>query len=270
LSGEALLIKAERDYTDTLPSLNLALDVTDDIVVRASAAKVMSRPNLGILTPGGGVSVSGNNRTANLGNPSIAPTRAKAYDVSFEWYFAPEALFSVALFYKDIESRAVGSTLTDVPFTGNPFGIPDTVAIAACGAQPNCAPDLPIWTFNTTVNGPGGDLKGFEISYQQPFTFLPGFWKNFGVILNYTGVESEITYVNGRADLTGLSKSAYNATIYFETERFGARVSGAYRDEYLTQVPGRDANELEGVAEVFTVDASARFSVTEKDRKSVV
>src|SRR5690606_25379201 len=90
LSGAAVLIKAERDYTDTLPSLNLALDVTDDTVVRASAAKGMSRPNLGILTPGGGVSVSGNNRTANLGNPSIAPTRAKAYDVSFEWYFAPE------------------------------------------------------------------------------------------------------------------------------------------------------------------------------------
>jgi len=264
LSGEALLIKAERDYTDTLPSLNLALDVTDDIVVRASAAKVMSRPNLGILTPGGGVSVSGNNRTANLGNPSIAPTRAKAYDVSFEWYFAPEALFSVALFYKDIESRAVGSTLTDVPFTGNPFGIPDTVAIAACGAQPNCAPELPNWTFNTTVNGPGGDLKGFEISYQQPFTFLPGFWSNFGVVLNYTGVDSEIEYANGLVeDLTGLSNSAYNATLYYETDRFGARVATAYRDKYLTNVPGRNGNDIEGTASVTTIDASARYSLTD-------
>jgi len=263
LSGDAVLIHADRKYSDTLPALNLALNVTDDFVVRFAAAKVMSRPGLGNVTPGGGVNVSGNNRVATLGNPNIDPTRAKAYDLSFEWYFAPESLLSLALFYKDIESRPVSISLTNQVFTNNPFGIPDSVAVAACGATPNCAPDLPIWTFNTTVNGPGGDLKGFEISYQQPFTFLPGFWKNFGVILNYTGVESEITYVNGRADLTGLSKSAYNATIYFETERFGARVSGAYRDEYLTQVPGRDANELEGVAEVFTVDASARFSVTE-------
>ncbi len=264
LSGEAVLIQAERDYTDTLPSLNLALDVTDDLVVRASAAKVMARPALGDLTPGGGVSVSGNNRTASLGNPHIAPTRAKAYDLSFEWYFAPESLLSLALFYKDIESRAVDSTLTDVPFTGNPFGIPDSVAIAACGAQPNCSPELANWTFNTTVNGPGGDLKGFEISYQQPFTFLPGFWSNFGVVLNYTGVDSEIEYEEGLTeDLTGLSNSAYNATLYYETDRFGARVATSYRDEFLTNVPGRNGNDIEGTAEVLTVDASARYSLND-------
>lgn len=263
LSGSAVLIGAEREYSDTLPALNLALNVTDDLVVRLGAAKVMSRPGLGNVTPGGGVNVSGNNRVATLGNPNIDPTRAKAYDLGVEWYFAPESMLSVAVFYKDIESRPVSISLTDQVFSTNPFGIPDSVAIAACGATPNCAPELPIWTFNTTTNGPGGDLKGFEISYQQPFTFLPGWLSNFGAILNYTGVESEITYANGKADLTGLSNSAYNITLYYETERFGARVSGAYRDEYLTQVPGRDANELEGVAEVFTVDASARFSVTE-------
>jgi iron complex outermembrane recepter protein len=264
LSGAAVLVEAERDYTDTLPSLNLALDVTDEFVVRASAAKVMSRPGLGVLTPGGTVTVSGNNRTANLGNPNIEPTRAKAYDMSFEWYFAPESLLSLALFYKDIESRATGSTLSDVPFTGNPFGIPDSVAIAACGAQPNCAPELANWTFNTTVNGPGGDLKGFEISYQQPFTFLPSFLSNFGVVLNYTGVESEIEYADGlKEDLVGLSNSAYNATLYYETERFGARVSAAYRDEFLTTVPGRNGNDVEGTAEVTTVDASARYSLTD-------
>lgn len=265
LSGQAVLIEAQRDYTDTLPSLNVALNVTDDIIVRAAAAKVMSRPNLGILTPGGNVSVSGNNRVATLGNPNIDPTRAKAYDLGVEWYFAPESLLSVALFYKDIDSRAVGVTITDVPFTGNPFGIPDSVAIAACGGQPNCAPELPIWTFNTTTNGPGGDLKGFEISYQQPFVFLPGFWSNFGVQLNYTGVDSKITYDAGlREDLVGLSRSAYNATLYYEVDRFGARVSAAYRDDYLTQVPGRNGNDLEGTHDVLQIDASARFNVNDR------
>ncbi len=263
LSGDAVLIRAEREYSDTLPSLNLALSLTDNLVMRLGAAKVMSRPGLGDVTPGGGVNVSGNNRVASLGNPNIDPTRAKAYDLGVEWYFAPESMLSVAVFYKDIESRPVSFSLSDQVFTGNPFGIPDSVAVAACGATPNCSPDLPIWTFNTTTNGPGGDLKGFEISYQQPFTFLPGAWSNFGAILNYTGVESEVTYANGKEDLTGLSNSAYNVTLYYETERFGARASGSYRDEYLTQVPGRNDNELEGVAEVFTVDASLRFSVNQ-------
>lgn len=264
LSGEAVLIEAQHDYTDTLPALNVALNVTDDFVIRAAAAKVMSRPQLGLVSPGGGVSVSGNNRVATLGNPNINPTRAKAYDLSFEWYFARESLLSLALFYKDIDSRPIAISLTNQTFTGNPFGIPDSVAIAACGSTPNCAPDLPIWTFNTNVNGPGGNLKGFEVSYQQPFTFLPGWASNFGAILNYTGVESKVEFVGGRTDLTGLSNSAYNATLYYETQRFGARVSAAYRDEFLTTVPGRDGNELEGTAEVMTIDASARFTVNDK------
>ena len=263
---------SERSYSDTLPSLNLALGVTDELILRASAAKVMSRPALGTLNPGVTVNVSGANRTANRGNPDIDPTRANAYDVSAEWYFAPESLLSVAFFYKDIESRPQTSTVSGQVFSDNPFGLPDEVATAACGSIANCSPALPIWSFTQTTNGEGGPLKGFEISYQQPFTFLPGFAKNFGVVLNYTGVDSEIDYMNtltgvqDTADLTGLSNSAYNATLYYETERFGARVSAAYRDEYLDPtngVPGRDGNNLEGVAETLTVDASARFSLNE-------
>ncbi|HKZ72713.1 MAG TPA: TonB-dependent receptor [Steroidobacteraceae bacterium] len=272
LSGSAVPITAEQKYSDTLPALNLALGVTDELIVRVGAAKLMSRPALGILNPGGTVNVAGNNRVATLGNPSIDPTRADAYDLGIEWYFARESLLAVALFYKDIESRPQGISLTNQVFTGNPFGIPDSVAVAACGSIANCAPELPIWTFNSTVNGEGGKLEGFEVSYQQPFTFLPGALQNFGVILNYTAVDSEIDYVNpqtnttDKADLTGLSNSAYNATLYYETQRFGARVSAAYRDEYLDPtagVPGRDGNNLEGVSETTTIDASARFSVTD-------
>ena len=263
---------AERSYSDTLPALNLALSVTDELILRLGAAKVMSRPALGIINPGVTVNVSGNNRTATAGNPFIDPTRADAYDLSAEWYFAPESLLSLALFYKEIDSRPVTSTVTGQVFSDNPFGLPDEVATAACGTIANCSPALPIWSFTETTNGEGGDLKGFEISYQQPFSFLPGFWKNFGVVLNYTGVESEIEYQNSLtgqldvADLTGLSESAYNATLYFENQRFGARVSAAYRDQYLdpvSGVPGRDGNNLEGVAETLNIDASARFTINE-------
>jgi TonB-dependent receptor len=272
LSGSPVLIVAQRDYADTLPSLNLALDLTDQMVLRFGAAKVMSRPALGTLTPGGTVNVSGNNRVATLGNPNIDPTRAKNYDLGFEWYFAKESLLALALFYKDIESRPQGLTATNQVFTGNPFGIPDSVAIAACGALPNCAPDLPIWTFNTTINGPGGNLKGFELSFQQPFTFLPGIWSNFGAIVNYTGVESSIKYIvpntttTQTTDLTGLSRKAYNATLYYETKRFGARVSAAYRAGYIDPnagVPGQNGNNLGGVKSTLTIDTSARYNVTD-------
>jgi TonB-dependent receptor len=275
-SGSPLLTTVERTYDDTLPSLNVALDVTDEFVIRASAAKVMVRPNgggqttgLGILAPGAAVGINGANKTVTAGNPLLDPYRAKAYDLSFEWYFAKDSLLSLALFMKDIDSFVQIIRSTD-SFSNNTLGLPDSVALAACGtAIPDPATCLAGWQFSVPTNTDGGDLKGFEISYQQPFSFLPGFWSHFGLILNYTGVESEIEYLSAtgavaaKDDLTGLSKSAYNATLYWENEKFSARVSAAYRDDFLTTVPGRNNNDVEGTIETFSIDASSTFTVND-------
>ncbi len=264
-SGSPLLVTVEHDYSDTLPSLNLVYDVSDSLLLRFGAAKVMTRPNLGNLNPGAAVSVSGNNRTVTAGNPQLEPFRAKAYDLAVEWYFAPESLLSAAIFYKDIESFV--QTIRETrPFTDNPLGLPDSVAVAACGAVAGCSPSSD-WQFNLPANTPGGDLKGFEISYQQPFSFLPGIWSNFGTVLNYTGVESEIDYLNATgavtatADLTGLSKRAYNATLYFDNKVFSARLAAAFRSDYLTTVPGRNGNDVEGTAETFNLDFSSSYTI---------
>jgi iron complex outermembrane receptor protein len=48
---------------------------------------------------------------------------------------------------------------------------------------------------NRKVNTPGGPLDGYEVNLQAPFSFLPGFWSNFGVLANYTHVKSKITYI---------------------------------------------------------------------------
>jgi iron complex outermembrane recepter protein len=275
-SGSPLLTTIERTYDNTLPSLNVAFDLTDQFVIRASAAKVMVRPNgggqtggLGILAPGAAVAIAGANKTVTAGNPLLDPYLAKAYDLSFEWYFAEDSLLSLALFQKDIDSFVQIIRSTD-SFSNNTLGLPDSVAIAACGtAIPNAAECLAGWQFSLPTNTNGGDLKGFEISYQQPFSFLPGFFSNFGVILNYTGVESEIEYLSAtgavaaKDDLTGLSKSAYNATLYWENKKFSARVSAAYRDEFLTTVPGRNNNDVEGTAETMSIDASSSFNVND-------
>ena len=266
-SGTPLLSTVERSYDNTLPSLNMVLEVTDEFLIRLGASKAMTRPPLGNLSPGSVVSVSGNNRTVTAGNPLLEPFESDNYDLGFEWYFAEESLVAVALFYKDIGSfiQTIRSTM---PFTGNPLGLPDSVAIAACGTTPGCTPDAP-WDFNLPANTPGGEVEGFEISYQQPFTFLPGAFSGFGLILNYTGVESDVQYLDATgavvttANLAGLSESAYNATIYFENDRFSARVSAAYRDEYLTTVPGRNGNDVEGTAETLNVDAAASFSLND-------
>jgi TonB-dependent receptor len=266
-AGAPLLATVDRDYSDVLPSLNVAFDISDEMVVRFGASKVMTRPNLGQLNPGAAVTVSGNNRTVTAGNPDLEPFRAKAFDLGWEWYFAPESLVSVALFYKDIDTFV--QTIRETrPFTDNPLGLPDSVATAACGAVAGCSASAS-WDFSLPSNTPGGDLKGFEVSYQQPFSFLPGAWSNFGAILNYTGVESEVDYLNATGavvastDLTGLSKKAFNATLYFDNKKFSARVSAAYRSDYLTTVPGRNSNDVEGTASTMNIDFQSTYVIND-------
>ncbi|HKX88956.1 MAG TPA: TonB-dependent receptor, partial [Sphingopyxis sp.] len=173
-SGTAVTV--ERSYEDWLPSMNLALFPHDDIIVRAAVAEVMTRPTLGNLTPGG--SVDGFNYRINYGNPFLDPFRATSYDLAFEWYFAPQSIFSVALFKKDIASFPVATT-TSGTFAST--GLPVSVIPPSSPASIN--PEGQLWTITSIGNGEGAKLKGIELSLQAPFKFLPGFLSNFGGIV---------------------------------------------------------------------------------------
>jgi iron complex outermembrane receptor protein len=273
VAGNLVYLPVERTYNDVLPSLNLVAEVTADFQIRASAAKVMSRPDLGSLNPGGAVSFAGNNKSVTSGNPALDPIRGKAYDLGFEWYFAKESLLSAAFFYKKIDSFVeTARTVADFSATG----LPTSVALAACQSNgvtdvANC---LQGWTISVPTNTPGGNLKGAELSYQQPFSFLPAPYNNFGTILNYTYVKSSIQYVNTNKNaidtrdfvensLLQLSKNAANATLYFDNGTWSARVSGAYRSPYLTNVPGQNLNDVEATKQTINVDFASSWNITE-------
>ncbi|MFN7281518.1 MAG: TonB-dependent receptor, partial [Brevundimonas sp.] len=87
-------------YEDTLPALNVSIEPVEDLIVRFAAAKVMARPALNQLTPGGSVAQGVADVTLTVGNPFLDPIRATNYDLSIEWYPYDEALFSFALFHK--------------------------------------------------------------------------------------------------------------------------------------------------------------------------
>lgn len=262
VAGVPQSITVVRDYSDTLPSLNLSWAVADDLLLRFGAAKVMARPGLGNLSPGVNITVSGSSRTVSGQNPLLEPFRATTYDLGLEWYFAEDALLSAAFFHKDIDSF-VQTTRATGTFDQNPFGLPASLRPATTSPQDS-------WEFTFPVNTPGGPLKGYELSYQQPFSALPGAWANFGILLNHTHVESTIDYLTAtgalaaRENLTGLSEDAWNATLYYEGERFSARVSLADRSDYLTTVPGRDGNNVEGTRGTRSIDASASYKLNDR------
>ena len=164
----------ERSYDDLLPSLNLAAEVMPDLQLRLSAASVMSRPPLSLLNPGGSISTV--SRGLTIGNPNLDPIRADTLDLAAEYYFGSGGLVSLGLFYKDIEST-VQVVRSLVPFSET--GLPPSILQ---GSQ--ATPD-DLFQVTRALNAEGGPLKGVEVNYQQPFTFLPGFLSNFGTLVNY-------------------------------------------------------------------------------------
>ncbi|HSD70681.1 MAG TPA: TonB-dependent receptor [Woeseiaceae bacterium] len=270
-------ISADVNYNDTLPSLNLVMELTDDLLLRFGYAEVIARPGMALLRPVASVSVAGSNRTVNGNNPGLGPTFADAYDLGIEWYFAEDSLLGLGVFRKDI-STFIQTIAQNIPYTST--GLPIQQAIDACNASafgygPDCNENLD-WNVNAPGNSPGGTLDGFEISYQQPFVFLPGIFSNFGAILNYTYVDAKIDYlgvvggvttvVRPDESLTDLSENTSNLTLYYEDERLHARVSVADRDDYLTNVPGRNGTYVERTRGTTNVDFSAGFQLTDSVR----
>jgi TonB-dependent receptor len=251
-------VTVDQEYSDTLPSGNLAITVAPDMIVRLAAAKVMSRPQLANLSPGGTISTTGN-LSITVGNPFLQPFRAKTYDASWEWYFAKTSFLGVGLFYKDIGTY-IQSLRTNIPY--NQTGLPISLL------PPNFTGEE-VFQVTTPVNTSGGPLKGYEINYQQALTMLPSYAKNLGVILNYTYVNSKINYLVSPTasttitdDLLNLSPKSWNATIYYDDGRLNARVAWAYREAFLTRVPGQNNNDVEGKNSTLNVDASLSYKIT--------
>ncbi|MGR4865099.1 TonB-dependent receptor [Caulobacter sp. LARHSG274] len=269
LTNTARPVSADNHYKDVLPSMNAAYEVADNMLVRIGAAKVMARPLLGNLAPSvtafstpttAGATTGG---TITLGNPKLQPFRATNYDLSFEWYFAPGALFSAAVFDKEISSfpqTVVSSGLLSTILTPEAIDQLRATQIPATGS-PSASQQAALIYINTQPydirqfrDAPGGYIRGIELNYQQNLTFLPGWLDKFGVQANYTHLKSQMNYIIDPGSLatatvaarprivakgpfTGASPDAFNFTVFYDTGKWSARVSTAYRAKYYTQYP---------------------------------
>lgn len=258
-----------QNYNDVLPSLNAVLEPYDDFLIRFNASHVLARPDLTNLLPGATVSKSGSNLTVKIGNPFLQPFRAKTLDLSFEWYYEKGALLSIAGFYKHLDDL-VTSLNESIPYANNPFGLPDSLALAACGGAftSACNTSIP-WLFTTPANQKGSPLYGVEVNWQQPFTFLPDPFSNLGLLANVTYVQAQQTYFNTNgtiqavADLVNLSRRSANATLYYDDGTFQARISAAYRSKYIPQggiAPG-NLNDITVNGATFNLDASSSYKI---------
>ncbi|UDF04999.1 TonB-dependent receptor [Asticcacaulis sp. AND118] len=208
----ALPVRFEKTYRDTLPSLNLAYEVSDRVQIHAAAAKVITRPSLADLSPRLTLNSSGTVFTAVGGNPLLDPFEANQYDLTAEWYFAPGSALIGGLFYKDI---------TNFVYNQN-----TTIAI-----------DGQNYLLTAPVNGGSAWVKGMELAWQQNFRSLPAPWDGLGALASYTRTDSEAAYSATLVDkMQNVAENSYNLTVYYEKNRLGARLSYSWVDDVLASV----------------------------------
>lgn len=209
------------DRGQWLPSANVSFNLAHDMQFRLAVSKVVTRPEIIDLNPN--VTIDEDDDTgeivATVGNPNLQPFTAWQYDASFEWYFTPESLLSVGLFYKDAKNFTDRFRFTT---TGGAIGIQDPALINQS------------IIVDTRVNGGDGRILGLELGLQTPFTFLPAPFDGFGTILNYTRLDSKRTNRLGEEiPVEGLSKDTINIVGYYERGGFSTRLAYNYRSGFL-------------------------------------
>lgn len=261
------LVAAESTYSTWLPSFNLKVELTDDLVGRFAIAKAIAYPDMsdvrnrndvGTLTLNENVvqlppepdsenpigprvidSVTVAGWTSSGGNPYLEPMESVQIDLALEWYFADVGQLSATLFRKNMDNFFIpGSVFQNI--TNPTSGITQTVDVAA------------------TRNGGKAKMNGLEVAYQQFFDKLPAPFDGLGVQATYTYIDAsgvpnnqiaieDEEYVQNqdpstdtgiRVDLDvvpleGQSKETYNLVGMYEKDEWSARLAYNWRSRYL-------------------------------------
>lgn len=243
------------EFDNVLPSLNIKMDINDELLLRFAASKAISRPDIGNLRSYVGLSatapstsnaddplwikdsngtITGANvkYTASAQNPFLKPVEATQFDIALEYYFDDVGSFTLTYFKKDFDNYIQHGTYFR-NITNN--GVTRTVEVRG------------------PLNGEGAAIDGFEVAYQSFFDFLPEPFDGLGVQANYTRINNdgitntnttsvggEGTTITGQAPdqvkvdaLEGLSKDAYNFVLMYEKGDWKSRMAYSWRSEYL-------------------------------------
>ena len=285
---------AEGNSQYFLPSIDIDMDLTDDMVARASYSRSLARPAIGDLgatrnfpgTPNVGT------RLVDQGNPGLQPYLSDNFDLSFEWYYAEGSYASVGYFSKRVDNWIVTTTeeatfaslglrdpqlgpradqaRADLIAAGLPVtnqNLFDQINANAGNIVPPLPPILaeagdPLMTFLVSEpnNAESAKLFGWELAVQHMFGD-----SGFGLQANATivngNVDADRDTLNKQFALTGLSDSA-NLSVFYENDIVSARLAYNWRDEFLAGFSEFDAPEF--IEDYQQLDANFTWNATDR------
>ena len=288
--GEAAFSDGEATTKQFLPSLDISLTVTDDLITRFSFARSLTRPNIGDLrstTDFAGSPKVGQRKIVS-GNPGLSPYIADNFDLSAEYYYAEGSYVSVGYFKKIVDNFLVKSS-SKVEIDGirdvyaGPRAEEARAQLVAEGLQatdpnvfarinenmgitdlttpirPNDDDPLAVFDRTGVTNGETANLFGWEIAAQHLFGD-----SGFGAMVNATfvngDVEADPDTIEQEFALPGMSDSA-NVSMFYQNEQWSARVSYNWRDQFFS---GLDQHGSPVYTEAYSqVDANVSYAITE-------
>ncbi|QSX31202.1 TonB-dependent receptor [Shewanella cyperi] len=204
----------EGSYNSLLPSINLRVNLQDDLLLRVSAAQTLSRPSLYALRTWASPDFTNRKEglpTLSRGNPGVKAEEAYQGDVTLEWYYGDSSSLAAGVFIKDIKS-----------FIENDENAMDVDGNRYLVSQPESGQY-------------GAKITGYELAWQQSFEeWLPEPMDGFGIQLNYTFVDSKYDDPE-RLELpfVGMSENSYNAVLYYEKYGLQGRLAYNWRSKFL-------------------------------------
>lgn len=212
------------DYLDVLPSISLRFALTKDSALRAVFSRGIARPDpQDIAQASSTLDTTQNPNLITLGNPNLKAEHSNNYDLLFEQYLNPVGIIQAGFFYKQLGDPIVNGQFPESPSLFANLPIP---------------PNSPYVLVSQVQNIGSAHLYGFEISYSQRLSRLPGVMKGLGLSANYSYTNSSTDGLEGllRDDHPALLRQApntWNISPTYDTKRFSLRVGMTYNDAMI-------------------------------------
>ncbi|SHF37502.1 TonB-dependent receptor [Microbulbifer donghaiensis] len=295
-SGERAFLSQTGSYDYWLPSVNVNVELRDDLVMRAAASQTIGRPDYDSIKGGTVVGSLANQQggSGSAGNPNLLPLESVNFDLSLEWYYGESSYVSAGWFQKEISNFITQSKVESTIFElANPTdGARYDEARAAVGTSDArlireyifanygdtalvdpasgvisgdpATDNLLVFTIDTPTNSDRDEtIDGLELAVQHMFGDT-----GFGVIANYTKVESGLEYnpflLEDQEALVGLSDSA-NLIGFYDKNGLQARIAYNWRDDFLNS-RGQDTGANPKFTEAYNqIDLNVSYEVPQVD-----
>jgi TonB-dependent receptor len=168
--------------------------------------------------------------TVSIGNPSLRPEHANNYDLLYENYLHPLGMIQAGFFVKQLTAPQIQTVISGLVNTSSlPAGSIPPAELQAIETYPGDS-------ITMFANGQNAYLYGFEASYQQHLSFLPGVLSGLGINANYSYTASQEKGVPLRSDhprMIDQATNTWNLSPSYDTKRLSVRAGLAYNGASL-------------------------------------